>query len=296
MERVNILISAYNGQTYICEQMDSLVAQTYKNIHIYVRNDGSTDATKQVLGKYEKFDNITIINGDNIGYGRSFLWLLRYADEGDYWAFCDQDDVWMPDKVERAVECLQKMPANEINMYVHDYEITDEDLKPSGKRTPGIKNYSFQMALTECRHMGFATVFNSAMRKKMLLGNTEILPSHDWWAELVAMEFGNIFEDEYVGAFHRRIVESISSTKLQSRVKWFVGALKGKSEIPILASQFLVTFENEIKTEHRKVLHNFDVERYHLGKALKKAFYPKRWRSSLASEIVVRCLMLIGRI
>ena len=99
---VNVLLSAYNGEAYIKEQIDSILAQTVP-VHLYVRDDGSTDGTLHVLAPYEAAGKLTLLRGENAGFGQSFMMLLAAAEEGDYWAFSDQDDVWEPHKMEWAV-------------------------------------------------------------------------------------------------------------------------------------------------------------------------------------------------
>lgn len=296
MERVNVLISTYNGEKYIMDQVDSILSQTYPDIQIYVRDDGSTDRTVSILKTLAKKNEIVLLEGENIGFGRSFLNLLRYADEGEYWAFCDQDDIWDNDKVGRAIEKLRDMPEDEPNMYFHNFDLTDENMNVIGVYQNSIPNYSFQMAITECLHMGFATVINSKLRDLMLKGDVMSLPSHDWWAELIVMEFGNVYADDYIGAKHRRLDTSLSSNGLKSRMKWFFGALKGNSEIPDLAREFMNVFGDNMKKEDKRVLNWFVMERYSIIKAFKKFFFIGRWRTNITSEWVIRCLMLIGRI
>lgn len=296
MELVNILISTYNGEQYIEKQIESIIKQTYPSIKIYIRDDGSTDKTLDILQKYSNDERITVIQGDNVGFGSSFMQLLDMAAEGEYWAFCDQDDIWDDCKVKNAVEKLRTMEYNEPNMYFHNFYLTDENMNIIGVYSNRISGYSFQMAITECLHMGFATVINKTLRDLMLKGDIMNLRSHDWWAELIVMEFGNVYTDDYIGAMHRRLDSSLSSSSLKSRVKWFFSALKGNSEICNLTRQFKIVFEDKMNEKDRKVLSWFDNSRYNLIVALKKCFYYKRWRSSIISELVVRILMLVGKI
>lgn len=296
MKQVNVLISTYNGEKYIEEQLNSILKQSYSNIKIYVRDDGSDDETYNIINRLNENNQIVIIKGTNVGYGSSFMQLLEIAKEGDYWAFCDQDDVWDTKKIENAVNRLEQMDEKKANMYFHNFELTDEQLNKTDVYRNKIKGYSFQMAITECLHMGFATVINKELRRLMLLGDVSKLRSHDWWAELIVMEFGNIYTDDYIGAKHRRIESSVSSNALQSRIRWFIGALKGKSEIGNITNQFMETFGKEMNQKNRKILNWFVFERYSFIKSLKKCFYIKRWRTSFASELTVRFLMLVGKI
>lgn len=295
-KRVAVLIATYNGEKYIQEQLESVIDQSYHNIEIYLRDDGSTDATLQVLEKYEKSDRIHIIRGQNVGYGPGFLELLSISEDADYWAFCDQDDVWDRDKITNAVAYLEEQSPEKPCMYFHNFYLTDEDLKVTGTYCNRIPDYSFSMAITECLHLGFATVINRPLRALALRGNIHNIISHDWWMELVAMEFADIYTDDYIGAYHRRLGESVSGMGLQNRVRWFCKALKGNAEIDNLTKIFYQTFAEEMNVEDCRILKCFAETKPRIRNSLRKAFYPKRWRSSLVSEFVVRSLMLIGKI
>lgn len=296
MNTVNILVSTYNGEKYIKQQIDSLLNQTYSDIKIFVRDDGSNDNTKKILEDYKKYKNIVVKYGNNLGYGRSFLTLLYEVDTGAYWAFCDQDDVWDKDKIKNAISHLEKMNPNIPNMYVHDFYITDEHLNELEKYGNSIGGYDFRMSITECLHMGFSTVFNSEFRRLMLSGNINNIPSHDWWAELIAMEFGNIYIDNYIGAWHRRLDISISENNISNRVKWFRKAISGKSEISYITKEFFRVFSGDMNEKDKKILKMFVNEKYNWNSTIKKVFYPKRWRTNFASEIIIRLLMLLGKI
>lgn len=103
-------------EKYLSQQLDSLLSQTYPNITIYIRDDGSKDDTLQIISHYVKVSQDTsgpkIVflppDGKNLGYMSSFWLLLRECGSADYYAFCDQDDVWLPDKVECGIAALEK--------------------------------------------------------------------------------------------------------------------------------------------------------------------------------------------
>src|ERR1700690_992181 len=108
--RVNILLSTYNGITYIKEQIDSLLSQSYRNIIISVRDDGSKDGTYEKMLEYEKrYHNFKVLpRTERLGACRSYLTLLREADSAcTFFAFCDQDDVWLPEKIHDAVSAME---------------------------------------------------------------------------------------------------------------------------------------------------------------------------------------------
>ena len=113
--KLQILMSTYNGEKYLDAQLDSLLAQTLCEkegweVEILVRDDGSKDRTCEILQAYaDKDTRIRYIKEENTGVIESFFRLLdNSAKDADYLAFCDQDDVWMPEKMERAVTLLSQ--------------------------------------------------------------------------------------------------------------------------------------------------------------------------------------------
>lgn len=105
---VSILVSTYNGEKYIAEQLDSLIVQSYKNMHIYIRDDGSTDGTYSILQRYAELypDLISISKGSNLGVIGSFNHLME-STSSELYATCDQDDIWMPNKIMEQVEIFE---------------------------------------------------------------------------------------------------------------------------------------------------------------------------------------------
>lgn len=126
---VAILMSTYNGEKYISQQLDSLLDQTYSNIQIYIRDDGSSDNTFNIIEKYsKKHKNINAIKGKNIGYSASFMELLCKCPQVDYYAFCDQDDFWKKDKIEKAIKKMDKMNDKPL-LYYSEVDVVNEKLE-----------------------------------------------------------------------------------------------------------------------------------------------------------------------
>ena len=300
--RVNILLSAYNGEAYIKDQIESLVRQDYPNLGIYVRDDGSTDRTPAILKQckrdFGKERDIHIFRGKNLGYGPSFLGLLKRCGQADYWAFCDQDDVWMPGKITRAVAWMESQEDRDKTplLYHSAFYETDEKLAVRGIYLPEDReDYSFQKAVTECMHMGFSSLINARLRDLALKGRIRRIVSHDWWVELIVMAFGRAVFDPEPASYHRRLLASQSSAAMTARVRWFFKAMRSEPEIRNLAREFMGTFGQDMTEDDRKLLSLF-VPPAGTGKTLKKAFYPARWRTSPASELSLRLLMLLGRL
>lgn len=295
-KRVNVLVSTYNGEKYITEQIDSILEQSYNNIYIYIRDDGSTDNTRTILREYEKYDNVQILEGDNIGYGPSFLSLLAMTDEGDYWAFCDQDDIWLPDKINLAVNWLKQQDASIPCLYHGSYYNTDENLENRVLVKQPDYKYDFVRAITECIHLGFSEVMNGTLRQLVLRGNPDYLVTHDWWTELVAMKFGRVYYDAAAMTLHRRLESSISVNSMAARFAWLKRAWSGNAEIHSCTLEFERVFGKDMKDRESKINRWFCYDKYDFVKAIKKCFYWHRWRPTWSSEFVIRMLMLMGKI
>ena len=115
MEKVIVLLASYNGEKYLRDQLDSLINQTYKNIDVYIRDDNSTDKTMDIINEYcgKSINGINFIKvdscGRNLGYPDCFWEILKNVPRAKYYCFCDQDDYWLPEKIESSVKCLEKV-------------------------------------------------------------------------------------------------------------------------------------------------------------------------------------------
>lgn len=229
--RVNILLSTYNGEQFIVEQLDSLLNQTYFNISIHVRDDGSTDRTVDLIRTYLKNKSVSLSIGDNIGVIQSFLELLgSIGSTGELFAFCDQDDVWKPEKISRAVEKIMNQPEPGKVLYCTKLEYVDENLKHLGySLTPRITGFS--NAVVENIATGCTVVFGEKIRQLLLSGNPDDMMMHDWWAYLVASAFGDIVYDDFPSIQYRQHGNTVTAwepglVKLQARAHGLIRRLK----------------------------------------------------------------------
>lgn len=187
---VAVMLCTYNGERFLAEQLDSLEVQTHKNWVLIVSDDGSKDSTLDILLKYQAkwpLGKMTIVNGPQKGFCQNFLSLACDSSiKADYYAFCDQDDVWLPEKLAVA---LQLIAANQ-NIYlpfVYCGRTTyvTEELKPYGnsplfRHPPGFRN-----ALVQSIAGGNTMVFNLAAKLLIEKAGELEVPSHDWWVYLL---------------------------------------------------------------------------------------------------------------
>ena len=150
---VDILLSTYNGERYIEDLLESLLGQTYKSIRLIIRDDGSSDRTISILAGYaERYgEKIKLIEADdNIGSSASFCFLAKLATS-PYVMFADQDDVWLPEKVEHSIRAL----ANGVGMVFCDLAVTDENLNVVAPSMHVSGCYPVRYILNKPRYMMF---------------------------------------------------------------------------------------------------------------------------------------------
>ena len=181
---VQILMATYNGEKYLEEQLESIYRQVDVKIRLLVRDDGSIDRTKQILTKHEQGNKLLWYTGENIGPARGFMDLLFKSEDCEYYAFSDQDDFWLSDKLKVAVEQIKeyKGPA----LYFNQTQIVDEQLEY--KRNVILNPLlTFGEALAFQFIGGNTMVFNKALRDLIVLYNPQYLYMHDFWIYDIAV-------------------------------------------------------------------------------------------------------------
>ena len=124
-EQIDILLATYNGEKYVKEQIESILNQNYKNIRLIISDDCSKDSTRKILKQYENNERVEIhLQEKNLGYIRNFEYLLKQV-KSDLYMLSDQDDVWLPEKVEKTLDVLKQ---NDADMVFGDLEVVDENL------------------------------------------------------------------------------------------------------------------------------------------------------------------------
>lgn len=219
--QVNILLSTYNGEQYLGELITSLVNQTYPYLKITIRDDGSTDNTISIVKSFaEKWSNIKLIRGQNLGVINSFFTLLQEAEYSGYYAFCDQDDVWLPDKMDRAINAINNYPTNKPVMYCSAYSLVDEKLKHIGKPPKATNKPAFANALVENIATGCTIVINQAAREILVDKLPQNALMHDWWIYLVISAVGEVIYDPSPSILYRQHASNVVGAKANAISKW----------------------------------------------------------------------------
>lgn len=192
---IDILMSTYNGEKYLENQLLSLLMQRYKDWRLYIRDDGSIDSTLSIINKFCALDQrIKLVErGINLGYGASFMKLMHYAT-AEYIAFCDQDDIWFEDKLLRCLEQASQLNDNQIPLLIccQGYTYSDQTGTITGKLTPQYQAKSLRNFLfLNGGYQGCLFLVNRAMINVAKTYN-QVVHGHDNIICLIAHSFGKI--------------------------------------------------------------------------------------------------------
>lgn len=302
--KVIVLLSSYNGENYIRQQLDSLLAQDLQPYRIIIRDDGSNDGTIDILKEYcERHANISYYTGENLKPARSFFDLIRNSEEADYYALCDQDDVWFSDKLSRAVGLLEKENNDIPLLYCSKYTLTDKDLNPLDSNVSSLYNFSdFPHALIYHTAPGCTFVFNEAARKQILRYdvNKEYCVIHDAIIHKVVTLYGKMILDPESHMYYRQ--HGNNQIGMDANVfRTFVGRVRRFLNGQIrnyrrdTARSLLRVYGNDCDPDKKKLIemvayYDEDVE---LKKALLKS---DCYRSGTVNDVFFRLLVLVNYI
>lgn len=208
--RIQILLATYNGARFIKQQLDSIGCQSENNLSLLISDDGSVDDTLNIIeSKVKDLHSVRmhqIILGPRKGFQVNFLNLLRSADlDCEYFAFCDQDDVWRNNKLERAILRLQESAKRGVPaLYCSASILIDESGGQIGYSGTQKKVPSFENSLVQNIAPGCTFVFNRAAL--FYLQRMKVLKyiAHDWMVyQIMAAIGGVIVYDQYPTIYYR---------------------------------------------------------------------------------------------
>ncbi len=297
-KKVAVIMSTYNGEAFIEEQLDSILAQSYKNIEIVVRDDGSKDKTVEIIKEYQKkYKNIQLFEGENLGFIKSFFELLKLVD-ADYYSYADQDDIWIENKIELAVNSLNKLDDTKPNMAFGKSDYYDENMQFIGESEKN-REYSFLKSLFSCVSQGMTMTVNKKTRDMIIQNMPKSCFFHDWWTYILCVSMGNVAYDNVTTVKYRRRKQNATSEG-QGYIRLLVWRIKnllfknGMKDIKQQMLNFKEIYYNELSEENKKILDLFSNEKYSFIIALKKAFYPKKIRNSLIDDFMLRIIFILG--
>jgi glycosyltransferase involved in cell wall biosynthesis len=201
MSTVGILLCTFNGARFLPTQLETYDRQTHSDWRVFASDDGSTDGTRDLLLQFRDrlgSARVDVRDGPRQGFVANFLGLACDGNINcDYYAYSDQDDIWEPDKLARAIAWLRTVPARTPAVYCSRTRLIDEQGRQCGLSPLFRRKTGFRNAMVQSIAGGNTMVFNQAARELLVLcGPDTRVPSHDWWTYLLTSAAGGqVFYD-----------------------------------------------------------------------------------------------------
>jgi glycosyltransferase involved in cell wall biosynthesis len=303
---IGIILCTYNGQKYIREQIDSIVSQTHKNWRIFVSDDGSTDQTLDIIREYKdklKSNKINIYFGPQQDFSANFIGLLKRVNgQCEFYAMCDQDDIWDRDKLSSALDHIRNLDQIQPILYCGSTRIITYDGKFIKNSYIFAKTPSFKNAIVQSIAGGNTMVVNrlaaDLISQTPLLGR---LISHDWWAYILISGVGGvIFYDHIPHVSYRQHQGALVGQNITFAAKAFriYQLLSGRYKNWNTENlKNLSHFRDKLTNENRKTLYLFEASRS--GPLIKRIYYfflSGVKRSTLAGNIALTVAIFLKKV
>lgn len=262
MYKILVMMSTYNGEKYIDEQIVSILKQSNVCLKLLIRDDGSTDGTIKKIRYYkERHNNIELIVGDNIGAAESFMELIRlanrYFSDFDYYAFSDQDDVWLNKKLERAVSFINDHLSHKYILYSSNMNVVNDKLELLYKTQNN--KYSYHEYLLRNNVAGCTMVFNKNLCRLIDRYYPKYIEMHDSWILRIILSIDDsyfILDDKSYILYRQHNNNVIgSNNSLHVKIKYKMKNLFSKKHITSKTSMELILgYSRYLNNEKKYIL------------------------------------------
>jgi Glycosyltransferases involved in cell wall biogenesis len=265
--KVNIVMPTYNGARFLVQQIESIQDQTYTDWNLLIRDDGSTDETIDIIKRFVEQDSrIKYINPNdqrNLGVIDSFYTLVKYS-QADFYFFSDQDDIWLPKKLEICLKEAKKHDNSRPIMYYTDLKVVDEQLNIISesmiKSQSHHANTTLLAELTENTVTGGVSMANDALIE--LWQDTDDVIMHDWYLALLAASMGElVFINQPTELYRQHDNNVLGARTWQKRLKQWAKPsqpfAKYWSLIRASQKQARKLLSYKLNEENRQLVENF---------------------------------------
>lgn len=301
---ISILLSTYNGEKYIQAQLDSLLAQTEQDFHLYACDDGSTDNTYAILSEYAKAypKKITVQkNRSGTGSAREAFLKMMLEHKDDYVFLCDQDDVWKSDKISismQAIRDMEKRFGERTPLLIHtDLVVVDENLREIGPSYRAMNDVrpqrnTLEKILIQNITVGCTMVYNRAL-SDLLRPIHGYFYMHDWWIALIASAFGLTGSVKTATVLYRQHGANVSGSKDVHSIFYILkratGAQALRSEMTYTyrqAETFLDTYSDKLTDKQQTIVRAVAAcTSQSKGKRIHTMFRFGTWKAGLKRKI-----------
>lgn len=303
---VLVLMSTYNGEYYLSEQVLSILRQKQVSVHLLIRDDGSSDGTIEILKNIEATNsNINILYEANVGCARSFSILLEVvttlSESYDFYAFADQDDHWAEDKLISAIEKIKLQDQRLPILYTSNVMITNRNLVPHSLLFDVNRvNITKATSLVQCFAIGCTMVFNYESVKLYLMNQSKWVPIHDYWMYLIHVFCGVVVFDPSSKMYYRQHSRNLTGARktylsvLRSRIK-SIGKLKERHREK-MAKNLLAYYESYLSDDDKKLIATLVYYRDSIVSKLSFFFNSKIKMNTFSLNFWLRVRILFGSV
>ncbi|HFH9945767.1 TPA: glycosyltransferase [Streptococcus suis] len=311
MKKIAVILSTYNGEKYLKEQMDSLLSQEGVDITLFVRDDGSTDRTVEMIQSYSDKMDILLFKESNVGFERSFRAAVLKTEgrSFDFYAFCDQDDIWYEDKLAKGIDYIESLGNNEPILYCSNQQIIDEQglfVRDEGEKQNRITKESSLFALNQrgCVMVWNKSLHNHLISSYRLMDSNSFIPPHDTWITVLAYATGCVYLDSSITMAYRVSSHNTAGSYigLIGRVKYIckkIGkvCIERKNHRKILA-ELLLSYLITIPTYDTKYINDFLHSQKSFFNSLRFVLISKEYFIGMSKKwtILTKILLLLRRI
>jgi glycosyltransferase involved in cell wall biosynthesis len=298
---IQILLSTYNGEKYLREQLDSYISlENFDHIKVLIRDDGSTDNTIKILEEYRQKYGFEVLKGKNVGVNKSVFELFANCDLScDYFALSDQDDVWLKNKFTIALNRLSRVDNKKPALFASCSEIVDENLKPLGSSIVPSKGVSFYNAMIQNVAPGHTQVLNKALLLALMEKGIENIHVVDGWIYLVAAGIGEVVFDNQFTVLHRQHGKNSVGYELnflKSTINRLKRVFKNQSNIiSFQLKSFQKLYKGEITPEYKDELSLYLNSQQKVINRLEYVFKCKAYRQTFYETSIFKILFILGR-
>ena len=259
---VAILLATLNGERFLAEQLDSYAGQTHTNWKLWASDDGSSDGTVDILRSYQSKwgeDRLAIRSGPQQGFAKNFMALASSKEiEAEYYAFSDQDDIWLPEKIHRAVRWLSSVPSSIPAMYCSRTELVDQFGNHIGHSPLFQRPASFKNALVQNIAGGNTIIFNRATKSLLnRIKQFSDIVSHDWLLYIfVAGVGGHVHYDPLGQIMYRQHDKNLvgANSSPYAKIQRGVRLVRGDFKAWLDSNAQLLHENSHLLTAHNRAL------------------------------------------
>ena len=296
--KVCILLSTYNGEKYLEEQLDSLVKQESVDVDILVRDDGSSDGTTNILNKWQNNGYLKWYSGKNKGYALSFMDLVQNSGEYDFYAFCDQDDIWLPNKLISAIDKLGELKSP-VKLYCSNLYYYKNGENFGLIKNPALR-YNIYTCLIQNIATGCTTIFNKELKNIMSQCKPNYLIAHDFWAYQIAMVFGEVYYDKNSYIYYRQHDNNQIGAKISLQEIWKIRLnsffSKKKKVISLQAKELLHCYSNVLSADKQNIISLVANYNDNIWNKINLILAPQYTMGSVIGNILFRLKIIFGKL